>query len=71
MGMTLDAYLSLPGNTAAALAERVGTTGASIARIRRGGQNISARLIRAIVEATDGQVSAHELVFTPPADRAA
>lgn len=63
--MTLDDYLSQTGQTAAALAQRAGTTGASIARLRRGKQRPSAAMIRAIVEATGGAVSAGDLVFGP------
>lgn len=68
--MTLDTYLAIPGNTAAALAEKAGTTGASITRILHGEQNPSSDMIRAIVEATGGQVTADDLVFGAPRDRA-
>ncbi len=61
--MDLDTYLRETGTDAAAFAERVGLTTASISRIRRGQQNISRETIRAIVAATDGAVTAEALVF--------
>jgi len=61
--MTLDQYLSLTGETAASLAARCNTTGASITRLRKGQQEPSAAMIRAIVEATQGAVTADDLVF--------
>lgn len=67
--MTLDEYLSRNGNTASALAEKAGTTGASITRILYGEQKPSADMIRAIVTATKGKVSAHDLVFGKPRSR--
>lgn len=69
--MTLDAYLSLDGNTAAALAERAGTTGASINRILYGDQKPSTDMIKRIVEATGGAVTADDLVFGAPRTKAA
>lgn len=64
--MTLDSYLALLGNTASALAERAGTTGASITRILHGDQQPSSDMIRKIVEATDGLVTADDLIFGLP-----
>lgn len=69
--MTLDQYLAIPGNTAAALAERAGTSGASITRILHGVQEPSAEMIRAIVGATDGVVTADDLIFGKPRKRPA
>lgn len=67
--MTLHEYLSRDGNTATALAERAGTTGASITRILYGEQQPSTEMIRAIVDATGGEVTAHDLVFGAPRPR--
>lgn len=63
--MTLDQYLNLPGSPSA---DEFGRrcepplSGASISRIRRGGQNITRETIRAIIEASDGIVTADGLV---------
>lgn len=63
--MTLDQYLNLPGSPNA---DEFGRrcepplSGASISRIRRGGQNITRETIRAIIEASDGIVTADGLV---------
>lgn len=64
--MTLDDYLSREGNSAAALAKAANTTDVSIHRILHGEQNPSADLIRAIVEATNGSVTADDLLFGAP-----
>lgn len=64
--MTLDEYLSRDGNTAAKLAERADTTGPSIHRILYGEQKPSADMIRKIVTATNGSVTADELLFGAP-----
>lgn len=69
--MTLDVYLSIDGNTAADLAERAGTTGTTIHRILYGDQKPSADMMRAIVKATNGQVTADDLLFGAPRKRAA
>lgn len=61
--MTLDEYLSLPGKTASDLATAAKTSGATITRILYGDAKPSADMIRAIVEATGGQVTADDLVF--------
>lgn len=63
--MTLDKYLQ-GGNTATALAEAAKTTVASITRILYGEQKPSAEMIRAIVGATNGAVTADDLVFGAP-----
>ena len=67
--MTLHDYLSIEGNTATDLADRAGTTGASITRILYGDQQPSADLIRAIVKATGGSVTADDLLFGAPRKR--
>jgi transcriptional regulator with XRE-family HTH domain len=64
--MTLDQYLSLPGKTASDLASGANTTGATITRILYGDAKPSADMIRAIVEATQGFVTADDLVFGAP-----
>ncbi len=64
--MTLDDYLRIEGKTAAELAGSANTTGATISRILYGEQQPSAEMIRAIVEATKGAVTAHDLVFGSP-----
>jgi transcriptional regulator with XRE-family HTH domain len=61
--MTLDEYLSLPGKTAADLAAAANTTGATITRLLYGDAQPSTEMIRAIVEATGGQITAHDLIF--------
>lgn len=61
--MTLDAFLSRKTMTAAALAEAVGVSAASITRIRRGGQNISLDLAKRIVTATAGMVTLDDLAM--------
>lgn len=64
--MTLDDYLAIDGNTAAGLAEKAGTSGASITRLLYGDQQPSAEMIRAIVKATNGVVTAEDLIFGIP-----
>lgn len=61
--MTLDQYLSQPGVTATEFAPKAGLTEASVSRIRKGQQNISRDVIRRIVAASAGAVTAEELVF--------
>lgn len=63
--MTLDQYLNLPGApTAAEFGAKCSPpiSGASISRIRRGGQNITRETMLAIIEASEGMVSADALV---------
>jgi transcriptional regulator with XRE-family HTH domain len=67
--MTLDEYLRSPANTASKLAEDAGTTGATITRILYGDAQPSAEMVRAIVEATGGQVTAHDLIFGQPREK--
>ncbi len=69
--MTLDDYLSRPGNNEALLAGKAGTTAASINRIRHGEQTPSGDMIRSIVEATNGSVTADDLIFGAPRQRKA
>jgi len=64
--MTLDQYLALPGNTAAKLAAAANTSGPTITRLLYGDQSPSADMIRAIVAATDGKVTADDLLFGAP-----
>jgi transcriptional regulator with XRE-family HTH domain len=64
--MTLDEYLALPGNTAAQLAAAAKTSGATITRLLYGEAQPSADMIRAIVEATGGDVTADDLLFGAP-----
>ncbi|TCD00713.1 XRE family transcriptional regulator [Erythrobacteraceae bacterium CFH 75059] len=64
--MTLDEYLSQPGRTAAQLAADANTSGATITRLLYGDAKPSADMIRAIVEATGGQVTADDLIFGAP-----
>jgi hypothetical protein len=66
--MTLDDYLSQPGITATDFAAKVDLTEASVSRIRKGQQNISRDVIRRIVAASGGAVTADELVFDHVAD---
>ena len=64
--MTLDTYLSAKGVTASALAAKAGTSSATITRILYGDQQPSTSMIRAIVSATEGKVSADDLIFGAP-----
>jgi transcriptional regulator with XRE-family HTH domain len=66
VAMTLDEYLTLDGKTAAQLAADANTSGATITRILYGDAQPSTEMIRAIVEATGGQVTADDLVFGAP-----
>jgi hypothetical protein len=63
--MTLDQYLNLPGSPSADEFGRKCVpplSGASISRIRRGEQNITRATMQAIIQASDGIVSAEGLV---------
>lgn len=67
--MTLDQYLKIPGSpTAAEFGARCKPplSEASISRIRRGEQNISRAVMLAIIEASDGIVTADGLVRAAP-----
>lgn len=64
--MTLDQYLTPDEKTATALAAAANTTTVSITRILYGEQQPSAEMIRAIVKATGGAVTADDLIFGAP-----
>lgn len=64
--MTLDQYLAQDGKTAAQLAVAANTSAPTITRLLYGEQNPSADLIRAIVRATQGEVTADDLLFGKP-----
>ncbi len=66
--MTLDAFLKSGTMTPASLARKTGLSAASITRILFGEQNASHDAIKAIVKATRGKVTAHDLVFGAPRD---
>lgn len=61
--MTLADYLASQNITAVDFAARIGLSAASLTRIKHGEQNISRAVIRRIVEASDGLISADDLVF--------
>lgn len=62
--MTLDEYLDTEGaKSPAILAEEIGMSEASLSRIRRGKQNITLEVVRKIIDATRGAVTADGLVF--------
>jgi transcriptional regulator with XRE-family HTH domain len=67
--MTLDAYLKSGAITPAELARKTGLSAVSIGRILFGEQNASHSAIKAIVKATKGKVTAHDLVFGAPRDQ--
>lgn len=67
--MTLNHYLIETGISINAFAELCGTSGASMNRIVHGEQKPSVDLIRAIVNATEGRVSADEIIFGAPRER--
>ena len=69
--MTLDDYLIKHGNGEADLALKAKTTAASINRIRHGEQKPSAEMMREIIEATGGLVTADDLLFGAPRQRKA
>jgi DNA-binding transcriptional regulator YdaS (Cro superfamily) len=59
--MTLDQYLRLGKDSAAALADRCGISAASVSRIRKGEQNISLALATTIERETGGKVKVADL----------
>jgi predicted transcriptional regulator len=67
--MTLDQYLSLPGKTATELAAAAETSAPTITRLLYGDAQPSTEMIKAIVKATEGQITAHDLVFGAPRSR--
>lgn len=72
MSMSLDQFLSSDGApTAAEFAEEVGVSAMSIGRIRRGEQNITRDLMRRIILASKGRISADSLVGLTGGDGAA
>lgn len=64
--MTLDQYLALDGNNATKLAADAFTTSASITRLLYGEQKPSADMVKALVEASKGKLTAHDLIFGDP-----
>lgn len=60
--MTLDEYLTRENITAADFGERAGLTEASVSRIRRGQQNMTRDVIRRIIAASGGAVTADGLI---------
>ena len=71
MTMTLDDYLSKHGNGEADLAAKAKTSAASINRILHGEQKPSHEMMKAIVVATGGEVTADDLLFGAPRQRKA
>ena len=59
--MDLATYFKSGSDTAAALAERLGISAASMSRIKSGEQNISLSLAQRIVDETGGKVSLEAL----------
>jgi transcriptional regulator with XRE-family HTH domain len=66
--MTLDTYFDSGAMTPAELARKTGLSAASIGRILFGEQQASHSAIKAIVDATGGKVTAHDLIFGSPRD---
>ena len=66
--MNLDTYLRAEGIKGTEFSARIGVSEVSLSRIRRGDQNISRELIRRIVAATNGAVTAEDLVFHGASD---
>jgi transcriptional regulator with XRE-family HTH domain len=66
--MTLDTYFDSGAMTPAELARKTGLSAASIGRILFGEQQASHSAIKAIVDATGGKVTAHDLIFGAPRD---
>lgn len=60
--MTLDDYIAAGRDTLSGIARKANTSGASITRIKQGTQQPSADMIRAIVAATGGEVTANDLL---------
>ncbi|MES2157504.1 MAG: helix-turn-helix transcriptional regulator [Pseudomonadota bacterium] len=60
--MTLDHYLSQAGMTAADFGALIQVSEASVSRIRKGEQNLSRNLMRRIIEASGGKVTADGLL---------
>ena len=62
--MTLDEYLTTNGISGAAFAERIGVNAATVYRIKTGRVFPHRSTLAAIVEATEGAVTANDLVAT-------
>jgi plasmid maintenance system antidote protein VapI len=60
--MTLDEYLDAEGITAADFGKLVSISEASVSRIRKGTQNITRDLMREIIGASGGKVTANGLL---------
>lgn len=61
--MDLNTYLTKHNISGAAFAERLGISGASVSRIRKGEQVPAPEVMRAIILATGGKVTLEALVF--------
>lgn len=59
--MTLDSYFQSSKDTAAALAERLGISAASMSRIRKGEQNVTLAFARRVEIETGGKVKVSDL----------
>jgi hypothetical protein len=71
--MTIDEFLKQSGRTAEWLAEASGISAVSLSRIRRDEQNCSRDVMRRIITASDGLITAEGLIHAPvatPADPA-
>lgn len=60
--MTLDEYLNATETTNADFGQKLGVSEVSVWRIRHGKQNITRDLMLAIIEASNGKVSADGLL---------
>lgn len=60
--MTIDDYLKRSGKTAAAYADGAKISEASLTRIRRGEQNVTADVIARLIAASDDQVTADGII---------
>lgn len=65
--MTLDEYLASHPITAAAFADRIGKSPASVTRIRKRQQKLSLELAQRIVAATGGKVTLEDLAMAEAA----
>ncbi len=69
--MTLKDYLDKKFKSAAEVARLADVSLPTVTRIRDGEQNVSRVVIRRIIEATDGAVSAEEIVWAQQKGEAA
>ncbi|RLJ59103.1 DNA-binding Xre family transcriptional regulator [Litoreibacter meonggei] len=67
--MKLDEYLKINGISGASFAERIGVNPATVFRIRTGRVFPHRSTLTAIVVATDGAVSANDLVEIPKKEK--